>query len=441
MKRSCLTLAAAAICLAAPAAAQPSSRPGAAATAVDPRQVVGEVRRVIAERYVLPERRPALDAVLAEGLASGRYNVADPTQLAALINADLERVGRDRHLNFGYDPAQAAQLAARTDAGEPDRSGYERQVRRNNHGVAELKLLPGNVRYMDYRGFNWIGPESQAALDTAMHFLSGGEAVIIDLRRNGGGSPQAVQHIISHFMEPDRPLVTFHMNGQPTPDSLSSLRELQAPRMIGKPLYVLISAGTGSAAEEFTGHVGGYRLGELVGANTSGAGFRNDLVPVPGGFVLSVSVGRAVLASTGKDWEAVGHAPTIPAPVETALEAAHAHALRRIAAAAEGERRAELEGLAEGLNAISQPGTPAAPIAAYAGSYGERRVWIEDGKLWYQLAGRPKRPLVALGDHRFTFGDDPAWRLVFHMNGERITAFDSGPAHGPAQGRYERTAG
>jgi hypothetical protein len=43
--------------------------------------VVAEVRKVLAERYVAPERRPALDAVLAS-LSSGRYNVTDPRQLA-----------------------------------------------------------------------------------------------------------------------------------------------------------------------------------------------------------------------------------------------------------------------------------------------------------------------------------------------------------------------
>ena len=35
--------------------------------------------------------------------------------------------------------------------------------------------------------------------------------------------------------------------------------------MVGKPLYVLTSGNTASAAEEFTGHVAGFRLGEVIG--------------------------------------------------------------------------------------------------------------------------------------------------------------------------------
>jgi hypothetical protein len=268
-----------------------------------------------------------------------------------LINADLERVGKDKHLSFDYNPEQASMFASRRNAAGPDNEAYEAMVRTRNHGIMELKVLPGNVRYMDYRGFDWIGPDTAAALDNAMSFLAGGDAVIIDIRRNGGGSPAAVQYITSHFMEAGKPLMTFHMNGKASPDTTATLAEIKAPRMIGKPLYVLTSGGSASAAEEFAGHVGGYKFGELVGGNTAGAGFRNELVPVAGEYMLSVSVGRAVLAATGKDWEAVGHAPTMAAPVPAALDVAQAHALRRLAGTASGRDKVRLESLADALSA------------------------------------------------------------------------------------------
>jgi C-terminal processing protease CtpA/Prc len=315
-----------------PAAAEaaPSPAPAAQPGPVDARAVVAEVRRLIAANYVIPEKRPALDAVLAEGLRSRRYLTRDPAVLAERINADLERVGRDRHLNFRLNPERAAILAAASGE-QPDMAAFEADVRRRAHGIAQLRLLEGNVRYMELRSFEAL-PDTEAAIDAAMQFLAGGDAVIIDLRENGGGSPRSVHHIISHFMEPDRPLVTFYQGDRASP-MMTTMRELRAPRMVGKPLYVLISGTTGSAAEEFTGHVAGYRLGELVGANTSGGAYMNQLYPIAGRFVLSVSTGRAVLASTGRDWEAVGIAPTIAVAPETALEVAHAHALRRLGSA------------------------------------------------------------------------------------------------------------
>jgi len=126
-----------------------------------------------------------------------------------------------------------------------------------------------------------------------MAFLAGGEAAIIDLRRNGGGSPDAVRRAISPFLEPGRPLMTFYMNGDVANERTATVEVPPESRMAGKPLYVLIGGATASAAEEFAGHVAGYRLGELVGETTAGAGFRNELVPVGGTYVLSVSVGRA----------------------------------------------------------------------------------------------------------------------------------------------------
>jgi hypothetical protein len=421
----------------APAQPPAPTPAGAPAARFDPRAVVAEVRRVIAERYVLPERRPALDAILAQGLASGRYDVPGPPALAERINADLDTAGHDRHLNFQYNPRQADQLAAGRRP-QPDNSGYERQVRASNHGVVELRLLPGNVRYMRYDGFMWIGPDSAAALETAMRFLAGGEAVIIDLRRNGGGSPEAVQYIISHFLEAGRPLVTFYMNGRAEPDRLIALAELPAERMVGRPLYVLTSNGTASAAEEFAGHVAGYHVGELVGENTAGAGFRNDLVAIPGGFVLSVSVGRAVLASTGRDWEAVGHAPTVPAEVGAALDTAHALALRRLAGAAAGPERARLEAAAEGVAARTAHRAPALPPADYGGAYGDRTISVEGDRLFYQRARRPRATLVALGGNLFAFEDDPGVRLEFVVADGRASSFRVTAPGQPPQGPFER---
>lgn len=437
--RSTALLAAAAFCLAMPLTAQPGSRPAPAAAAVNAQQVVAEVRRVIAERYVLPERRPALDAVLAEGLSSGRYSTSDANLLAERINEDLTRVGRDRHLNFRYDPRAAAMFTGQGGR-EPDPGAYERQARSRNYGVRELRVLPGNVRYMAYDGFDWTGESSAAALETAMRFLSGGDAVIIDLRRNGGGSPEAVQYITSHFMAGGQPLMTFHMNGSATPDRTATLADVPAGRMIGKPLYVLTSNATASAAEEFAGHVAGYRLGTLVGENTAGAGFRNDLVPIAGNFILSVSVGRAVLASTGRDWEAVGHAPNIVTPVPAALDAAHSAALRQLAQSATGGERDRMLALADTMAARGERRSPALPLAAYAGAFGERAILVDGDRLYYQRGQRPREPLIALGANRFAMENNPLLQVEFAADAGRATAFTITPIGDAPQGTYQRTA-
>ena len=431
----------------------------AQAQAVDARAVVTEIRRIVAERYVLPERRPRLDAVLAQGLKSGRYVTRDPVELAKRINADLQSVGRDQHLQIVYSPDEAAMTepppplpggpggpqgpggpagpgGPGPGAGGPGpgaRPGtgpgaeFERRVTAANHGVRTLQVLPGNIRYIDVRNFGWIGDASEAALGNVMRFLADGDAVIIDLRNNNGGSPPAVGFTASHFVEAGRPLASFQMGGR-TLGTMSSFPELPSPRMVGKPLYVLTSGGTASAGEEFAGHVAGYRLGDLVGETTAGAGFRNQWHPIAGGFMFSVSIGRTILASTGKDWEGVGIAPTIPAPAERALELAHAAALRSLAVRTGGEDRAHLEGIAQAVAAGAEARRPALPLAAYAGRYGERTVAEQAGQLFVRQGRGAPAALVALGGHLFAYADNPGTQITFETKGAAVTALAVGPA-------------
>jgi hypothetical protein len=176
-------------------------------------------KRILDANYVLPEVRPKLSAALSQGLAAGRYNVSDPSVLAERINADMSAVAHDKHLGMHYDPAQQARLAASpAGSGADDAPPSEeeiRQAKRLNHGITEMKVLPGNIRYMDLIGFFWGGKPTEEAYDNAMRFLRDGDAAIIDLRHNGGGSPDAVRYLISHFLEPNRPIVTFYMRANP----------------------------------------------------------------------------------------------------------------------------------------------------------------------------------------------------------------------------------
>jgi hypothetical protein len=392
---------------------------------LDARAAVAEVRRLIAENYVLPEKRAAIDAALAAALAAGRYDVADPQLLATRINEDLTVAARDKHLGISFDPAEAQQVGAHQDDHSHDGPAFERMAQVRNHGLTEMKVLEGNVRYLAVDGFVWTGAKTAEAYDTAMRFLKGGDAAIIDIRRNGGGSPLAVQYLISHFLEPDRHIVTFHMGGKAEADRLSSLKDLPAGRLTEKPLYVLASGNSASAAEEFAGHIHGFKAGELVGETTAGAGFRNSAYAVPGGFVLSVSVGRAVLASTGKDWEGVGIPPHVKVAPERALDVAHARAVKALAAGADGIEKPLFEGLAAVLAAKAERVAPALPLAAYAGLFGERTVSVENGRLYFQRAGGPKTGLVPLGANLFAFDDgDPLSRVSFAVAGNAASKLE-----------------
>ena len=405
-------------------AAQPADQ---AAAAVDGRAVAGEVKKLLNQHYVLPEARAKFAAVLDKGIASGRYDGAQAEKLVQLINADLATVTADKHLGLAYDPKYSAELAAGpANAGADDAPPTAAEVaaaERRNHGIIQLKVLPGNIRYLESDGFVWAGAPTERAYDDAIRFLAGGDAIIIDMRKNGGGSPDAVRYLTSHFTKPNTPLMTFYMGAEGT-DRSTSLGSLRAPSLAGKPLYVLTGKGSASAAEEFIGHVAGYKLGELVGERTAGAGFRNEFYALPGGMVISISVGQAILASTGKGWEAEGFTPTIETPLDRALDAASVRAWRAIAQSVPADRAKTLRALAAVSEAKINPVKTALPASAYAGTFGQRSVAVVEGKLVFTGLTGHKFDMIALGPNEFTLEQDPALRIHFAVNGATVTGFE-----------------
>jgi hypothetical protein len=410
--------------LAGAAALVLAAGPGSAAD-INGRAVAAAVQKLLDQNYVLPEARPKFDAVLTKSISAGRYDVSDPNELVTRLNEDLHTVTPDKHLGVMYNAETSAKLAAAgPDAGADDAPPTADDIaaaQRRNSGLVQLKILPGNVRYLETDGFVWAGDVTERAYDDAMRFLSGGDAVIIDLRKNGGGDPLAVRYLVSHFLAPNMPLMTFHM-GATRVDKTAALPKTIAPRMVGKPLYVLTSGGTASAAEEFTGHVAGYKLGELIGENTAGAGFRNEFYPLPDGLMISISVGQAILASTGKGWEGVGFAPSTAVPVDNALDVAEAHALKRLAATAAPDKKRALEVQAAMLMTKTVPVKTALPAIAYAGDYGERTVRADGELLTIERKGGGTSKLVAIGPNEFAYENDPGATVTFAVSGDHATA-------------------
>ncbi|MEO7602068.1 MAG: S41 family peptidase [Sphingomicrobium sp.] len=403
-----------------------SAMPVAVAPArIDGRNVASHLGSLLNIYYVVEEARPKFAAVIAASSLAGKYDVTDPELLAQRLQEDLRKVTADKHLSVLYDPARSAQLAAprpEASAGEPDfNAGEIAAADRLNHGLAQLRVLPGNIRYLETTGFAWVGKASERAYDNAMQFLAGGDAIIIDMRGNGGGSVAAVRTLVSPFLPTNKPLMTFHLTTEgPTTSVTPSTRH--GPSLVGKPLYVLTGPGSASAAEEFIGHIQGYKLGELIGETTAGAGFRNDYFTLPDGFYVSISIGQAILASTNKGWEAVGLIPDTPVPVDQALEVAQAHALKRLAANAKPAERRIYEVQAALLLARVNPVKTALPMTGYAGTYGERIVTVAGDGIVIQREGGPKSKLVAIGPNVFTYENDPGSTLTFDVDGSRATA-------------------
>lgn len=424
--------------LAAPAAANPVDGEAAEEPAtVDANRIAREVRDAIAANYVLTGKIPAIAAALDAGIASGRYAGLADRPLAERLNQDLTEAAHDKHLSIQFDPAHASMMNGAMGDEVNEGPEWERIARSMNHGVAELKLMEGNVRYMNLVGFAWTGDSSARVLDNAIGFLGAGDAVVIDLRYNGGGSPKAIEYLFSHFVEPGQPLMTFYMGGGKAPQQHDALAELPAGRLLGKPLYVLTSRMSISAAEAFAALVKDYGVGEIVGETTAGAAYRNSFFPIAGQYLLSVSVGRGEVGPSKLDWEGTGIEPTVAIDAGNALEAAHMNALRKLAQNAPQPGRMMMEAKATMLAAKLNPAQAAHPLAAYTGQFGDRAITAEGEALFSQRSNGPKTRLLPLGADAFIMEGDPMTRLEYAVLDGRANAMEVVRADGSRQ-KHER---
>ena len=410
----------------APLVAQGAPAGAASTPAADNTALLDSIRQRLRDHYVLPATGEALVAALTQAERDGRFSGLAGRELAAAVNAVMREVTPDGHLSLMHDPGMAAMLTEYPEGGADDAEEVppqqQRMIALNNGGVRKLEVLPGNIRYMDYGGFMWGSPAAQAAIDNAMEFLAGGSAAIIDLRRNGGGSPEAVAALASYFLPEGTPLMRFEMRGRSDQATSAGATPF---KINGIPVYVLTSRQSVSAAEEFAAHADAFGFATLVGETTGGAGFRATLYAEPGGFVLSVSTGQAIQVKSGKGWERTGIAPAVAVPADRALDMARAEAIAAlIETAPDGERQA-YERLLPVYRALAAGAQAAHPLAAYAGSFGERVVAVDAaGNLTSSRGGMQPTRLVALGGDLFTPEAAPGQQFRFVFEGDTAAALE-----------------
>ena len=108
-----------------------------------------------------------------------------------------------------------------------------------------------------------------------------------------------------------------------------------------KPVFVLTSNRTFSAAEEFTYNLKNLKRATIVGETTGGGAHPGGVRRITDHFGIWVPAGRAISPITKTNWEGTGIEPDIKVPAASALDTAHLEALRRLRDAASDARRQE----------------------------------------------------------------------------------------------------
>ncbi len=197
-----------------------------------------------------------------------------------------------------------------------------------SYGFADARVLEGNVGYVDLRMF--AGSEAaRGKVDEVMLSLQDVDALILDLGRNGGGGPWMVRYLSGFLFAEPTHLANTWFRGMETPAERWTLDGQPTTAFHDKPVFILTSPRTFSAAESFTFGLKSRDRVTLIGEQTGGGGHFGHGVEVAEDLSLFVPRGRTFNPETGEGWEAEGISPDIPVPYEEALERALQEATRR----------------------------------------------------------------------------------------------------------------
>lgn len=304
-------------------AAAPADGPGGPKLDARARNAVLEALATqIKANYVFPDTAEQIVATVKEKAERGGYGqMASSEEFAAGLSEDLRRFAGDKHFRVEFDP----EFKPRDDGALKPSAEQVAEERRDvafmSWGIRRVERLAGNVGYLDIRGF----PSAYlvgAAYQSVLSFLSGTDALIIDLRQNRGGDPASVSALLSHFFEAgdERHLNDIYTRTDNTTrefwtNSAVSLR-------YARPVYVLTSSQTFSGGEECAYDFQTQKRGILVGETTGGAANPVGPFALPHGFVVAIPIGRPINPVTKTNWERVGVKPDVPVEAGKALETA-----------------------------------------------------------------------------------------------------------------------
>jgi C-terminal processing protease CtpA/Prc len=295
------------------------------------RKLIGEtvdsLASVVHREYVDAEMAARVDAFLRRSLAEGKYgDVQMPEALAAILTRDLFALTRDKHLSVAVVPDRASVAAAKADPND----SRETRSRRSNFGIQKVEILHANVGYINITAFD-RPDQARVAISAAMQLLRNAEALIVDLRTNGGGSPDTAALFASYFFDVPG-LALFEI--VPRSGEVKSYRTettVLPDRNGQRPVYLLTSASTFSAGEGFAFLLQERHRAEVIGETTAGAANPGRPYPMNSRFEVTVPNGRVRSAVGGGNWEGVGVTPDVKTPALEALGVAQARAMRRLA--------------------------------------------------------------------------------------------------------------
>src|SRR5258706_5182022 len=281
------------------------------------------------EFYVFPETAKKMGEAVKARQKKGEYDsLTDGDAFAKMLTDNFQEVSHDKHLRVNFSPAPMPDRPE----GPPDAealAGYRKAMERMNCGFNKVEILSGNVGYLKFGMFadpEVCGPTAVAA----MNFLANVDAIIFDLRENGGGDPKMIAFLSTYlFSGPTHLNDLWERKGDST-HQYWTLPYVPGKRLDGQPAYVLTSKQTFSCAEEFSYNLKNQKHATIIGETTGGGAHPVSGHRIDDHFMIGVPFARAISPISKTNWEGTGVEPDVKVPAAEALATAQKLAAEKL---------------------------------------------------------------------------------------------------------------
>lgn len=281
------------------------------------RRVIEGVITNLKEHYIDQDVAQRIaDALLAHEKKGDDNAIVEGGAFADLLTSQMREVSHDMHLEVVYSRERLPEHPGVPSA--ESAANYRRALERENCTLETVRILPHNIGYLKLNSFPDVLICRSMAV-SAMASLNRADAVIFDLRDNRGGDPEMVMLIAAYLF--DHPEYMYSPRESPTERSWTR-SPVAGNRLANKPVYVLVSGTTWSAAEQFSYDLKMLKRATLVGERTRGGAHAGVFYRIDDHFGVGIPEVRAVNPFGKSDWAGVGVEPDVKVRAADALATA-----------------------------------------------------------------------------------------------------------------------
>ncbi|MEQ8312519.1 MAG: S41 family peptidase [Gammaproteobacteria bacterium] len=294
-------------------------------------EIAVKVMQLLKDEYVLPDKAIIAADEVKRRLEAGFYDpITDLQTFANRLTGTLDIID-DWHLGVNYYPDPIREDYDYWSPTEEEISDRREFLKSRNYGFEKVERLVGNIGYIEVRDFFYEESHSETILASAMAFVANTDGLIIDLRRNGGGQAEIIQLFISYLVEEKVLIGTTNYRKDNRSVEYWTLDDVDGPKYpTDRPVYLVVSNSTFSAAEAFTYALQTLNRATVFGEETIGGAHPTDNMRLDEHLMIRMPVASSIDPRTGSNWQYIGIQPDFLVDAAGALTSAHEAMLERL---------------------------------------------------------------------------------------------------------------